>query len=129
MPVEVKSITESIYSAISEAQRAVEESQAHKLLTNYFNEDGTPKTIPLNLNGNKIDAPLLTLANHSQLKISECEVELEVNIDHDGKKAMGCLGKLRKSKMAKLKLKFTSTDKPEGVSRLEDNQNKIITTI
>ena len=42
MAVEVKSITESIYSAISEAQRAVEESQSQKLLTNYFNEDGTP---------------------------------------------------------------------------------------
>ena len=130
MAGELQNIFNSIYSAASQAQKAVEEQQTQRFISTYFEKDGSPKSVTLKLNGKEINAPLVTLVQHNPLKIDELEIDLEVNIDHDGDKSMGCLGKLRgKKQMANVKIKFTSTDQAEGLARVGDNLVKIIPTI
>lgn len=130
MAGELQNIFNSIYSAASQAQKAVEEQQAQRFISTYFEKDGSPKSVTIKLNDQEINAPLVTLVQHNPLKIDELEIDLEVNIDHDGDKSMGCLGKLRGGKqMANVKIKFTSTDQAEGLARVGDNLVKIIPTI
>tara|TARA_B100000686_G_C16529045_1_gene831338 strand:+ start:558 stop:947 length:390 start_codon:yes stop_codon:yes gene_type:complete len=124
-----QNIFDSLYTAVSQAQRAVEEEQSKLFLENYFDKEGNPKIIKMILNGKEVEAPLVTLVPHNPLKISELDIDLEVNLDHDGEKALGCLGKLRKSKMAGVRIKFTGTDQAEGLARVGDNLVKLIPTI
>jgi hypothetical protein len=125
----VQNIFDALYTAVVEAQKAVEESHSQNIRKAYFNDDGTPKTVKMVLNGKDFEAPLFTLVPHNSLKIDSCEIDLEINLDHDGDKALGCLGKLRKSKMANVKIKFSSTDQAEGMARVGDNLVKLIPTI
>ena len=125
----VQNIFDALYSAVVEAQKAVEENHSESIRKGYFNDDGTPKTVKMVLNGKEIEAPLFTLVPHNSLKIDSCEIDLELHLDHDGEKALGCLGKLRKSKMANVKIKFSSTDHAEGMARVGDNLVKLIPTI
>ena len=125
----VQNIFDSLYTAVSQAQRAVEEQQSKQFLDTYFNKDGNPKIVKMVLNDKEIEVPLVTLVPHNPLKIAELDIDLEVNLDHDGEKALGCLGKLRKSKMAGVKIKFTGTDQAEGLARVGDNLVKLIPTI
>ena len=129
MAGELQKIFDSLYSAVVHAQKAVEENLSNNIRDGYFNEDGTAKTVKMNLNNKDIEVPLFTLVPHNTLKIESCEVDLQVNLDHDGDKAVGCLGKLRKSKMANVKIKFSSTDQAEGMARIGDNLVKLIPTI
>lgn len=125
----VQNIFDALYTAVVGAQKAVEESHSESIRKAYFNEDGTPKTVKMMLNGKEVEAPLFTLVPHNSLKIDSCEIDLEISLDHDGDKALGCLGKLRKSKMANIKIKFSSTDQAEGMARVGDNLVKLIPTI
>jgi hypothetical protein len=129
MAGELQNIFDGIYSAVVQAQKSVEENLSNNIRDGYFNEDGTAKTVKMNLNNKDIEVPLFTLVPHNTLKIESCEVDLQVNLDHDGDKAVGCLGKLRKSKMANVKIKFSSTDQAEGMARIGDNLIKLIPTI
>lgn len=130
MAGDLQNIFNSIYSAASQAQRAVEEQQAQRFVSTYFEKDGSPKSITLKLNDKDVEAPLVTLVQHNPLKIDELEIDLELNLDHKGEKALGCLGKLRQGKqMANMKIKFTSTDQAEGLARIGDNLVKLIPTI
>ena len=129
MAGELQNIFDGIYSAVVQAQKSVEENLSNNIRDGYFNEDGTAKTVKMNLNNKDIEVPLFTLVPHNTLKIESCEVDLQVNLDHDGDKAVGCLGKLRKSKMANVKIKFSSTDQAEGMARIGDNLVKLIPTI
>tara|TARA_R100000656_G_scaffold43837_1_gene36177 strand:+ start:272 stop:661 length:390 start_codon:yes stop_codon:yes gene_type:complete len=125
----VQNIFDSLYTAIVEAQKAVEEHHSESIRQSYFDKDGTPKTVKINLNGKEVEAPLFTLVPHNSLKIESCEIDLELNLDHDGDKALGCLGKLRKGQMANIKIKFSSTGQAEGLARVGDNLTKLIPTI
>ena len=129
MAGELQNIFDGIYSAVVHAQKSVEEDLSNNVRDDYFNKDGSPKTVEMTLNDKKIEVPLFVLVPHNTLKIDSCEVDLEVNLDHDGDKAVGCLGKLRKSKMANIKIKFSSTDQAEGMARVGDNLVKLIPTI
>ena len=129
MPGTVQNIFDSLYSAVVQAQKAVEEHHSESIRQSYFNEDGSPKTVKMKLNGKEVEAPLFSLVPHNSLKIDEVEIDLELNLDHDGDKALGCLGKLRKGKMANIKLKFSSADQAEGMARVGDNVMKLIPTI
>ncbi|MAH46207.1 hypothetical protein CMI37_10280 [Candidatus Pacearchaeota archaeon] len=125
----VQNIFDSLYTAIVEAQKAVEEHYSENIRQTYFDSDGTPKTVKMNLNGKEVSAPLFSLVPHNSLKIESCEIDLELNLDHDGEEALGCLGKLRKGQMANIKIKFSSTNQAEGLARVGDNLTKLIPTI
>ena len=129
MAGELQNIFDGIYSAVVHAQKAVEENLSNNVRDGYFNEDGSAKTVKMILNDKEVEVPLFVLVPHNTLKIESCEVDLEVNLDHDGDKALGCLGKLRKSKMANVKIKFSSTAQAEGMARIGDNLVKLIPTI
>ena len=119
---------DNLYTALVQAQNSVEESTSQRIRDNYFDEEGKPKVVKLNLGGKTVEAPLFTLVPHNSLKIEECEVDLELNLAQDGKECFGCLGKLRKAKMANIKIKFTSTDQAEGLARVGDSLIKLIPT-
>ena len=119
---------DNLYTALVQAQNSVEESTSQRIRDNYFDEEGKPKVVKLNLGGRAVEAPLFTLVPHNSLKIEECEVDLELNLAQDGKECFGCLGKLRKAKMANIKIKFTSTDQAEGLARVGDSLIKLIPT-
>ena len=103
MAGELQNIFDGIYSAVVHAQKSVEENLSNSVRDGYFNEDGTAKTVKMNLNNKDIEVPLFTLVPHNTLKI--------------------------KSKMANVKIKFSSTDQAEGMARIGDNLIKLIPTI
>ena len=107
MASSVQDIFNSLYSAVVTAQKNVEGNHIAKIRDDYFDEEGAPKMVALVLSGKKVEVPLFTLVQQ----------------------AVGDLGKRRESKMAQVKIKFTGTDKPEGLARIGDNLTKLIPTI
>jgi len=129
MASSVQEIFNSLYSAVVTAQKDVEGSHLSGRILDYFDKEGAPKTATLVLSGKKVEIPLFSLVQHHGLKISEVEIEFEIALDHDNKEAVGDLGKLRDNKMANIKIKFTGTEKAEGLARIGDNLTKLIPTI
>ena len=125
----VQNIFDSLYSAVVTAQKNVESSHLNKIREDYFSKSGAPKMVAMVLSDKKVEVPLFTLVQHHGLKISEVEIEFELALDHDKNEAVGDLGKLRDNKMANIKIKFTGTDKAEGLSRIGDNLTKLIPTL
>ena len=129
MPSSVQDIFNSLYSAVVTAQKNVEGNHIAKIRDDYFDEEGAPKMVALVLSGKKVEVPLFTLVQHHGLPISDVEIEFELDLNHDKDEAVGDLGKRRENKMAQIKIKFTGTDKPEGLARIGDNLTKLIPTI
>lgn len=78
--VDLSQVIRGMQHAVNEAQRTLETHHIKSLLR-FFYKDGTPKTVDLHLGGTKhIDIPLVTLANHSSLKIEELEMEFKASI-------------------------------------------------
>ena len=125
----VQNIFDSLYSAVVTAQKNVEGKHLGKIREDYFNKGGAPKMVAMVLSGKKVEIPLFTLVQHHGLKMSEVEIEFELALDHDKDEAVGDLGKLRDNKMANIKIKFTGTDKAEGLARIGDNLTKLIPTL
>jgi hypothetical protein len=127
----VQNIFNSLYSAVVMAQKNVEGNHLNKLRGDYFEEDGSPKMITMVLSDKKIEVPLFTLVSHNGLKISDVEIEFELALDHnpENDEAVGDLGKVRDGRMANIKIKFTGTDKAEGLARIGDNLTKLIPTL
>lgn len=124
----VQNIFNSLYSAVVTAQKNVEKNHLGKIREDYFNRDGSPKMVSMVLSDKKVEIPLFTLVQHHGLKISDVEIDFEIALDHD-KDAVGDLGKRRDDKMANIKIKFTGTDKAEGLARIGDNLTKLIPTL
>ena len=124
----VQNIFNSLYSAVVTAQKNVENKHLGKIREDYFNKDGSPKMVSMVLSDKKVEIPLFTLVQHHGLKISDVEIDFEIALDHD-KDAVGDLGKRRDDKMANIKIKFTGTDKAEGLARIGDNLTKLIPTL
>ena len=124
----VQNIFNSLYSAVVTAQKNVEKNHLGKIREDYFNKDGSPKMVSMVLSDKKVEIPLFTLVQHHGLKISDVEIDFEIALDHD-KDAVGDLGKRRDNKMANIKIKFTGTDKAEGLARIGDNLTKLIPTL
>jgi hypothetical protein len=124
----VQNIFDSLYSAVVTAQKNVEGKHLGKIREDYFNKNGSPKMVSMILSDKKVEVPLFTLVQHHGLKISDVEIDFELALDHD-KDAVGDLGKRRDNKMANIKIKFTGTDKAEGLARIGDNLTKLIPTI
>ena len=125
----VQNIFDSLYSAVVMAQKNVEGNHLNKLRQDYFEEDGSPKMVTMVLSDKKIEVPLFTLVSHNGLKISDVEIEFELALDHDEGEAVGDLGKMRDGRMATIKIKFSGTDKAEGLARIGDNLTKLIPTL
>ena len=124
----VQNIFNSLYSAVVTAQKNVENNHLGKIRDDYFDKDGSPKMVSMVLSDKKVEIPLFTLVQHHGLKISDVEIDFEIALDHD-KDAVGDLGKRRDNKMANIKIKFTGTDKAEGLARIGDNLTKLIPTL
>ena len=124
----VQNIFDSLYSAVVTAQKNVEGKHLGKIREDYFNKNGSPKMVSMILSDKKVEVPLFTLVQHHGLKISDVEIDFELALDHD-KDAVGDLGKRRDNKMANIKIKFTGTDKAEGLARIGDNLTKLIPTL
>ena len=124
----VQNIFDSLYSAVVTAQKNVEGKHLGKIREDYFNKNGSPKMVSMVLSDKKVEVPLFTLVQHHGLKISDVEIDFEIALDHD-EDAVGDLGKRRDNKMANIKIKFTGTDKAEGLARIGDNLTKLIPTI
>lgn len=126
--------------------QGISEKQHINSLANYF-EDGVPKTVDLKVGEKTITVPLYILADHSSIGLSELDIEFETRLifgdtndpvsqikrsilgifkKKDYKHNLGGIevdsGAIRtnNSGVAKIKVKFTSDDKPEAVSRLVD---------
>ena len=124
----VQNIFDSLCSAVVTAQKSVEGKHLGKIREDYFNKNGSPKMVSMILSDKKVEVPLFTLVQHHGLKISDVEIDFELALDHD-KDAVGDLGKRRDNKMANIKIKFTGTDKAEGLARIGDNLTKLIPTL
>ena len=126
--------------------QGISEKQHINSLANYF-DNGVPKTIDFKVGDKTITVPLYILADHSSIGLSELDIEFETRLvfgdsaDPVSQVKRSILGLFKKkgykhnlggievdsgatrtnnSGMAKIKVKFTSDDKPEAVSRLVD---------
>ena len=126
--------------------QGISEKQHINSLANYF-ENGVPKTVDFKVGDKTITVPLYILADHSSIGLSELDIEFETRLvfgdttDPVSQVKKSILGLFKKkgykhnlggievdsgatrtnnSGMAKIKVKFTSDDKPEAVSRLVD---------
>jgi hypothetical protein len=94
----------------------------------YFNEDGTAKTIRLN----GADIPIYTLVNHRSMAIDEMKVKFQVSMEGMSQKE-GAIKKIlrldfggRTSRMADVEITFKGGEPPEGIARVN---NKLIKQI
>ena len=126
--------------------QGISEKQHINSLANYF-DNGVPKTVDFKVGDKTITVPLYILADHSSIGLSELDIEFETRLvfgdttDPVSQVKKSILGLFKKkgykhnlggievdsgatrtnnSGMAKIKVKFTSDDKPEAVSRLVD---------
>jgi len=123
----VSDVFNSLYGAVVEAQKSVEGDYVRNIAEHYF-KDGKPKTIKVELGGKQVEVPVFSLVPHNALKISKCEIDFELDLNFN-KDAVGMFGKLRKKKMANVKITFKGCDQAEGLARIGDSLTKKIPTI
>ena len=143
-------VFQGIYKSIVEAQNTIEQHYVGEIKEDYFDKDGKPYMIPIELpNGNggemkTVNIPVITLVPHNGMAIKEVEIEMEVALglgssetinksDATHKKPsrikqfLTDLSRRNKgSKMAKIKVKFNGQETPEGIARIKDSLVKII---
>ena len=143
-------VFQGIYKSIVEAQNTIEQHYVGEIKEDYFDKDGKPYMIPIELpNGNggemkTVNIPVITLVPHNGMAIKEVEIEMEVALglgssetinksDATHKKPsrikqfLTDLSRRNKgSKMAKIKEKINGQDAPEGRARNKDSLVKII---
>lgn len=139
--VTLENLIKSIKGSIVKSTEILEKSHIQKL-SEYFNDDGTPICKTLNFNDKQLEVPLYTLVNHQTLTLDELEMSFKAKIYDSDQEKINQNKKnqfnpfdtlphkdiqvdMRKTKVddagfAEVKLKFKVTDKPEEVSRIED---------
>ena len=146
----LENVFQGIYKSIVEAQNTVEQHTVGEIKKDYFDKDGKPYMIEVQLpHGTSgelqtINIPVITLVPHNGMAIKEVEIEMEVALSegeleeiNDGdvthkkpsriKRFLTDLSRRNKgSKMAKIKVKFHGQDAPEGIARIKDSLVKII---
>ena len=83
-------LVKSLYRSTMMAQQKVEELHIKNFVTRYFDKDGKPNFVSIDLPTNdndgttsvSVDVPLLTLAHSNYLNIKELEMEFEVELGH-----------------------------------------------
>lgn len=117
------------------------------VLNKYFDDNGFPKTKQIRIDANKkIDIPLISLINQNSLAIDELEVEFRAHINEVEIKEtqledtrnrikldrtafeMNFTPSEREDNVVNIRIKFKSTQQPEGVSRITDEFNKLLDT-
>ena len=131
-------LVKSLYRSTMMAQQKVEELHIKNFVTRYFDKDGKPNFVSIDLPTNdndgttsvSVDVPLLTLAHSNYLNIKELEMEFEVELGHfedvddDNISAkVSCVGG---KNIAKVRLSFVSDVPPEGISKIRDELNKVL---
>ncbi len=115
------------------------------MLNKYFDDKGRPEVKELRVgNGKKMEIPLVTLINQSSLSIAEMEVCFKAKIEgvsiksttasETGKNIevdrtafeMNFTPSARDGNTVDVRIKFKSTEPPEGVSRIIDEYNKTL---
>ena len=143
-------VFQGIYKSIVEAQNTVEQHYVGEVKKDYFDKDGKPYMIEVQLpHGTSgelqtINIPVITLVPHNGMAIKEVEIEIEValsegeleeindcDVTHKKpsriKRFLTDLSRRNKgSKMAKIKVKFNGQEAPEGLARIKDSLVKII---
>tara|TARA_R110002020_G_scaffold358348_3_gene570627 strand:+ start:418 stop:876 length:459 start_codon:yes stop_codon:yes gene_type:complete len=146
----LENVFQGIYKSIVEAQNTVEQHTVGEIKKDYFDEDGKPYMVTVQLpsgaNGEMktVNIPVITLVPHNGMAIKEVEIEMEVGLSegeleeiNDGdathkkpsriKRFLTDLSRRNKGqKMAKIKVKFHGQDAPEGIARIKDSLVKII---
>jgi len=140
-------IFRGIYSSVVEAQNAIEQHYLGEVTEDYFDEDGSPKMILLQLPGSdgkmrEVHVPAISLVPHYGLAIDEVTVEMKVKLstsDEDKETKGTKVGKVKKiisdfsnreggKELATIIVKFKGKDPPEGLARIKDCLIKIIPT-
>lgn len=131
-------LVKSLYRSTMMAQQKVEELHIQNFLTKYFDEEGKPNFVSIELPTNdndgstsvSVDVPLLTLAHQSYLNIKELEMEFEVELGHiediEEDNISAKVTSVNGKNMAKILLKFKSEDPPEGIAKIRQELNKVL---
>ena len=131
-------LVKSLYRSTMMAQQKVEELHIKNFVTRYFDEDGKPNFVSIELPTNdndgttsvSVDVPLLTLAHSSYLNIKELEMEFEVELGHfedvEDDNISAKVTCIDGKNMAKVRLSFNSEPPPEGISKIRDELNKVL---
>lgn len=137
-------LVEAIQNAFIRVNDMSEEQHITKL-SEYFEEDGTPKTFDMQypyFDENGIPAyryasvPQICLVPISSLKLDEVEVDFKVQIYGEvplreaGKTILGYVPqgggfRNKEDSSANIKLKFVSQEPPEGLLRIRDQFTKV----
>jgi len=146
-------ILTGLQNAISQVQGMLQNSQLENL-SNFWRGDGQPVSQPVQINGEKVDIPLLTLVPHNQLAMDTVTVKFSTRIDaiaaqksndlmktgnaaNDVSSSPGFLShadiqvamddvKSEGGDIMQVAITFKVKETPEAVSRLVDEYNKSI---
>ena len=144
--VTLEDLIKSLKSAVINASKLLETSNINSI-HDYFNDDGTPKTLPIKVGDKTSQIPLYTLINQQNLNISELEISFQTKLfsdrmsgsndvsgsmddDSGTPPVSGSNGSLlcdihspqqcQDGGYANIKMTFKMGDKPESVSRIND---------
>lgn len=120
---DIKSLFKGLQQSILEAQSEIEEQHAKTIFNTYFENEGTPKMIELEIGGKKTSVPLFTLLPHNSLKMSEVQLEMDVKLDKDSNSLLNRVLFNTKTN-AHLSIKFTGDKMPEGIARINNMLTK-----
>ena len=131
-------LVESIYNSVVFAQRKVETEHLTRVMSTYFDDDGSPKAFKIKLpthDGSieEVSVPLATLAPHTHLSISELEMSFKVDMNHytddkeiNNNKISAKISGAKGSESAEVKIKLNSSQTPEGLAKINDYLMKLL---
>ena len=135
--VTLEDLITSLKTSIINASKVLETSNLNTI-QNYFNDDGTPKTMPIKIGDKTSDVPIYTLLNQQNLNISELEISFQTKLFGERTSSVDTTGSISGSAAnniycdihdpnksqdggyANIKMTFKMGDKPEAVSRIND---------
>ncbi len=144
--VTLEDLIKSLKSAVINASKVLETTNINTI-HDYFNDDGTPKTLPIKVGDKTSQIPLYTLINSQNLNISELEISFQTklfsdrmtsesgSLDSDMSGSGDISGSVDPSSLycdihdpkksqdtgsATIKMTFKMGDKPEAVARIND---------
>ena len=136
-----------IYRSVVEAQNAIEQHYLGEVTEDYFEKDGSPKMVKVQLPGSEgimreVLIPAITLVPHNGLSIDEVSIKMKVKLStsEDAPETKGSkVSRVRQiisdfsnreggKELATITVKFKGGDPPEGLARIKDNLIKLIPT-
>lgn len=145
--VTLEDLIKSLKSAVINASKVLEQSNINSI-HDYFDADGTPKTLPIKVGDKTSQIPLYTLINQQNLNISELEISFQTKLFGDRMSGSNDVSgsyddsggaiplpsgsnsslfcdihspqQCQDGGYANIKMTFKMGDKPESVSRIND---------